>query len=462
MSGETNQSNVQKLGMRERICYGCGGMGNAIVLAIVSTFLMFFYTDVVGLSAGIIGTIMLASKVLDGISDLIMGYIVDKTNSKYGKARCWQLWLCVPYAVAGVLLFLLQPTWPDTVKYVYVFITYNLVNTVMYTGVCVPYNAMNCLITNDQYERGVLGTTNVMGNVVGQILVNTFMLKLVKGFGNDQKAWIIGSAIFGIIGIIMHLVCFTQTVERNAGDSSPEDNPGFAVSVKSLLKNKYWMIVTAMAIVLFFLNGVGSGCTMYFAKLVVHDEGAVAGLTNSMNMAQIVMYFCAFGLIKKLGKGGCFRVGFTLAAIGYLMQAFVGGNYTLLMVSGVIRGLGIGMGAACLGGIISDTIEYGEWKTGVRCVGVGNAANTFAQKVGMGVGSAIVGWMLSIAGYSASLAEQSPAVLKVVNICYTYIPFVGCVIIVILAMNYKLDKQYPQIMKELEERHQKKAKEKEV
>lgn len=204
------------LSMRERISYGFGGMGNAIILAVVSTFLMYFYTDVVGLNAGVIGTLMLISKVLDGISDLVMGFIVDKTNSRFGKARCWLLWLCIPYAICGVLLFTLSDTWPDVIQYMYMFVTYNLVNTVMFTGICVPYNAMNCLLTKNQYERGLLGTTNVMGNVAGQIIVNTFMLKLVTMFGSDQKAWILGTAVFGIIGIIAHLICFTQTVERNA------------------------------------------------------------------------------------------------------------------------------------------------------------------------------------------------------------------------------------------------------
>lgn len=103
------------------VSYGCGGMGNAIVLAIVSTFLMFFYTDVIGLNAGIIGTIILVSKVFDGISDLVMGVIVDRTDSKYGKAKCWLLWLCVPYAVSRVILFLLSPTWPAVIQYIYIF-----------------------------------------------------------------------------------------------------------------------------------------------------------------------------------------------------------------------------------------------------------------------------------------------------------------------------------------------------
>lgn len=451
MKKENSQTIQRPLGWRERICYGFGGMGNAIVLAIISTFLMFFYTDVVGLSASIIGTLMLVSKVFDGISDLVMGRIVDKTRSRFGKARCYLLWLCVPYAVSGILLFLLQPSWPDVIKYIWVFVTYNLANTVFFTGVCVPYNAMNALMTSDQYNRGLLGTTNVLGNVAGQILVNTFMLKLVTAFGDNQTAWILSTAVFGVIGIIAHLICFTQTTERNGGGlaGAGSSDPSFLESVKSLFQNKYWLMVTGIAVIQYFLVGICMSSAMYFAKIVIGDENRVAVLTNPMNYAQIVMYFLAVIYIKKLGKGGSFRVGFFIAAASYAIQIAAGGNVTLLIVAGAIRGLGIGMGAACLGGMISDTIEYGEWKTGVRCVGVGNAANTFGQKIGNGIGTASVGWLLAAAKYDGTITSTSVAAVQTM---YTFIPLACCIAIAIIACFYNLDKIYPKIIAELEER----------
>ena len=448
---------MKKLSLREKLSYGGGGMGNAIVLAVVSTYLMFFYTDVIGLNPGIIGSILLGSKVFDGISDLVMGAIVDKTNSKWGKARGYMLWLCVPYAISAVLIFLLSPAWPNIVQYIYVFVTYNLFSTVMYTEICVPYNAMNCLMTNNQYDRGILGTTNVIGNALGQILVNSLILKLVAMFGNNQDAWIMATAVFGVIGIVMHMICFTQTKERTVGDSG-ENEPGFVQSIGSLVKNKYWIIVTAMATVLFFWNGIINSSVMYFASAILHDEQTVSWLTNSMVYAQIVAYFFAFAYIKPLGKGGCFKVGFAIAAVSYVGQILAGANYPMLIACGVVRGLGVGIAASCLGGIISDTIEYGEWKTGVRTVGMGNAANTFAQKIGSGIGLALVGWLLSFAGYSAEAAVQSQGATAMINVCYTYIPLVCCIVIVVLAMNYKLDKQYPQIIEELRQRKEKKMK----
>lgn len=453
MNKGTEIMKADTLNMKERISYGFGGMGNAIVLAMVSTFLMFFYTDVVKLNAGIIGSIFLASKVLDGLSDLIMGYIVDRTNSRFGKARCWLLWLCFPYAISGVLLFTMSPAWGDIVKYVYVFVTYNLVNTVMYTGICVPYNAMNCLLTKSQYERGLLGTTNVMGNVLGQVLVNTFMLKLVFAFGDDQTAWILASAVFGAIGILAHMICFINTAEQRNQHQEQEKEPGFGVSVKSLLRNKYWLIITAIATLMFFSGGVSGSSAMYFAKEILHDELAVSGLNNSASIAQIAAYCFSFYYIKRLGKGGCFRIGYTVMTITTILRIMAGSNYVLLIVFGVLGGLGGGMAVACLAGTISDSIEYGEWKTGVRCVGVGNAANTFSQKIGVGVGTAIVGWLLECADYSSEMMQQTSQTILAINTCYLYIPLVCNILIVLLAMMYHLDKEYPQIMKDLAQRH---------
>lgn len=450
-----NGNNSGQLSWREKICYGFGGMGNAIVLQMVSAFLIFFYTDKIGLNAGIVGSILLASKVFDGISDLVMGRIVDKTKSRFGKARCWLLWLCVPYAISGVLLFLVQGSWPDAIKYIYVFITYNLTSTILFTGACVPYNAMNALLTSDQYQRGLLGTTNVLGNVIGQLIVNTFMLKLVAAFGDNQTGWVIAAAIFGAIGIAAHMICFTQTVERNGGNAgSDEKEPGFGESIKALFQNKYWLMVTGMAVIQYFFVGIAISGAMYFAKLVIGDEGQMGILLNPLNYAQIVMYFLSVYIIKKLGKGGSFRVGFMIAAVGCVLQIFVGGSVSLLTLCAIVKGIGIGMAACCLGGMISDTIEYGEWKTGIRCVGVGNAANTFGQKIGNGIGTAAVGWLLAAAHYDGTVTV---AAVRAAQIIFTYIPIVCCVGIAVIACFYNLDKLYPQIIAELQERKAKQA-----
>lgn len=140
----------------ERFSYGCGDFGCNIIYTAMSAFLLFYYTDYANVSAMAVGTIMMVSRIFDGVSDIIMGVIVDRTRSKYGKARPWILRMCIPFAVSGILLFSVPASWASTPKLVYVFITYNLVSTVIYTAINVPYSALNALMTQDPYERSVL------------------------------------------------------------------------------------------------------------------------------------------------------------------------------------------------------------------------------------------------------------------------------------------------------------------
>ena len=146
-----------KLGWGERLAYGSGGFAFNMINGIIGSFLTIYFTSAAGLNAGIIATILAVSKVFDGISDLIMGRLVDNTNTKMGKARVWLLRMCIPFAVSTMLLFYVPAGFPDMVKYVYVFLIYNICNAVCLTGMLVPFYSMVGLITADSYERGLLG-----------------------------------------------------------------------------------------------------------------------------------------------------------------------------------------------------------------------------------------------------------------------------------------------------------------
>lgn len=382
------------LSMGERILYGFGGFGNATVNAIVTGFLMYFYTTVMHVNGGVVGVIFLIAKFLDAFADLIVGHLVDLTHTKKGQARPWLLWMALPYAISGILLFLLQGSWPQIVQYIYIFITYTLCGTVFFTCVTTPYNSMNALVTKNQYERGLLGSFNVIGNLVSQIVVNTFMLRLISYFGNTQSAWISATAVFAVLGFLAHMLCYKNTIERasqnNTNEKKSEDSPTFIESFKSLIHNKYWIMITAAAAFLFLMNTLQLSGAVYFAKGIIHNANAVSGLTNSMNITQMIIIIFSFIYIKKLGKGNSFKVGYALVTLTYVAQIFVGGNYIALIVLGAVRGLGMGMGSAVMAGILSDTVEYGEWKTGVRSVGMANAANSFCQKIGQGIGNALI------------------------------------------------------------------------
>ncbi len=171
----------------------------------MSAFLLFYYTNYAEVSAAAVGSIMLVSRILDGFSDLTMGIIVDRTKSKYGKARPWILRMAIPFAIAAILLFSVPSNLGITSKLIYIFITYNLVSTVIYTAINVPYATLNSLITQDQYERGVLSIFRMILATCGTLLINGLTLPLVEYFGNNLSAWTKTFFVFGIASIMVFL-----------------------------------------------------------------------------------------------------------------------------------------------------------------------------------------------------------------------------------------------------------------
>ena len=180
---EKNKLTLRKIG--ERFSYGCGDFGCNIIYTAMSAFLLYYYTDYAGVSAFAVGVIMMVSRIFDGVSDIIMGVIVDRTKSKYGKARSWILRMCVPFAVSGILLFSVPASLGSTAKLVYIFITYNLTSTVVYTAINVPYSALNALMTQDPYERSVLSIFRNLLATAGTLIINTVTLPLVEFFGDN-------------------------------------------------------------------------------------------------------------------------------------------------------------------------------------------------------------------------------------------------------------------------------------
>ena len=398
----------------ERFSYGCGDFGCNIIYTAMSAFLMLYYTDYAGVSALAVGTIMMMSRVFDGISDIIMGVIVDRTKSKFGKARPWLLRMCVPFAVSGVLLFSVPASWAPVPKLVYVFITYNLVSTVIYTAINVPYSALNALMTQDPYERSVLSIFRNLLATAGTLTINTCTLPLVEYFGDNASAWTKTFCVLGILAVAAFMINFFGTKERvkaaNVRDGETEDVP-FAVGIRALFKNKYWIMMTGMLALFFLMYSVNGGATVYYAKDILGDRNLVGTINGIFNVVQIVAMFFIAMLVKKYGKRNVFSTGLVLDIIGMLILNFSNGSMGLIVISSIIRGIGNACGGATMWAMVSDTIDYGEWKTGVRTEGLVNSACSFGYKIGNGIGSALLGLILEIGGYVGEAAAQTASAL---------------------------------------------------
>ena len=440
----------------ERFAYGCGDFGCNIIYTAMSAFLLFYYTDYAGVSAMAVGTIMMISRVFDGISDIIMGVIVDRTHSRFGKARPWILRMCIPFAISGILMFSVPASWSSTPKLVYVFITYNLVSTVIYTAINVPYSALNALMTQDPYERSVLSIFRNLLATAGTLTINTFTLPLVEYFGNNASAWTKTFVVFGFVSIAAFLCTFFGTKERvranEAGEQKVEENVPFVTGIKALFQNKYWIMMTGMLALFFLMYSVNGGATVYYAKDILGDKNLVSTINGIFNIVQILGMFFIAMLVKKFGKRNVFSLGLILDIIGMLVLNFLGGFMPVIVVSSVIRGIGNACGGATMWAMVSDTIDYGEWKTGYRTEGLVNSACSFGYKIGNGIGSALLGVILEVGGYVGNAAAQTASALTSIRICFVWIPIAVYACGLIIMKFYHLDKEFDGILADLKAR----------
>ncbi|HBG0337967.1 TPA: MFS transporter, partial [Clostridioides difficile] len=440
----------EKISFFERVSYGCGDLGCNIIYSAMSAFLLFYYTNYADVSAAAVGSIMLISRILDGFSDLTMGIIVDRTKSKYGKARPWILRMAIPFAISAILLFSVPSSLGVTSKLIYIFITYNLVSTVIYTAINVPYATLNSLITQDQYERGVLSIFRMILATCGTLIINGLTLPLVEHFGNNLSAWTKTFFIFGIASIIVFFITFTGTKERvKAVKQNKNEVIPFKIGIKSLFRNKYWIQITLCLVCIFIVFAINGGSSVYYAKFILGDEKLFAPINMVSNVSQIIAMFMVAPFIKKFGKRNVLIVGSIILISSNVMFIIAGQNYIGVISASAIKGIGSAGIAATMFAIVSDTIEYGEWKTGYRTEGLINSASSFGFKVGNGLGSAILGGVLSIGGYVGTSATQSNSAIVSIKACFIYLPIFITILQIIIMFFYKLDKEYSTILNEL-------------
>ena len=384
-------------------------------------------------------------------SKLTFGKIFERFSYGCGDFGCNIIYT----AMSAFLLYSVPASWASTPKLVYVFITYNLVSTVIYTAINVPYSALNALMTQDPYERSVLSIFRNLLATAGTLTINTFTLPLVEYFGNNAAAWTKTFVVFGFVSIAAFLCTFFGTKERvraaeNEGEVQTEDVP-FVTGIKALFKNKYWIMMTGMLALFFLMYSVNGGATVYYAKDILGDKNLVSTINGIFNIVQICGMFFIAMLVKKFGKRNVFALGLVLDIVGMLVLNFSGGSMAIIVVSSVIRGIGNACGGATMWAMVSDTIDYGEWKTGCRTEGLVNSACSFGYKIG----SALLGLILEIGGYVGTAAVQTESALTSIKVCFVWIPILVYACGLVIMKFYHLDKEFDGIIADLKARAQK-------
>ncbi|GIO23757.1 MFS transporter [Oceanobacillus sp. J11TS1] len=433
---------------KERISYGLSDTASNLIYQMIIMYLMFFYTDVYGISAAAVGTLFLVSRIIDAFDSPIFGVLIDRTNSKWGKSRPWLLWLAVPFGIIGVLAFS-TPDFGDTGKLVYAYITYILLG-ILYAGINIPITSILPSLTSNLNERNVLVSTRMILASVGVTIVSLGALPLVDflGNGDQQRGFTLTMTVFGILAVILLIVSFKNINEKVEMPGSDQVVP-FKKAVKSMKGNVPLYILFFVSFIYTIGFIMKTQTTVYYLSYNLNKPELV-GVILGLSSLNVISYFIMPSLAKWIGKRNIMILGLALMSVGQIGFYF-SGSTTPFIIATLIGVIGQGFLMASIFSMIADVVDYGEWKSGIRAQGLVSTVPVFSFKIGMGIGGALSAWVLSFGNYVPNQIQTASA-LTAIEISFIWIPLVGFILGIVALLFYKLDKQSEQMMIDLNAR----------
>lgn len=441
--------NTKKQIWRQRIGYGASDFACNLIWQMISLYLLYFYTDVMSLKGTSIAFMFVVTRFIDAGTDLLIGYCIDKTHTRWGKSRPYFLFGAVPFALFAVLAFSV-PEISATGKLVYAYVTY-IGLSFMYTVVNIPMASILPSLTADTEERTALSTSRKFFAFLGSTVVSATALKLVDRLGNGNEAlgFRIVMIIFGIAGCAMFFFTFATVREKVTTTATKAT---LKESLISLKENKPWLIFALN--ILFMWGGffIQTSAIVYYYTTVVGSKALSVTIATIMSVVPMVANFLVPALAKRLGKRNLY-VTAAAVQLGGLVVIWAGGmNHPIILGGAVITALGYGIKESIYFSMQADPVDYGEWKTGVNTAGSLSAINGFLGKVAQAAAGGISGLLLSWGGYQGGAAVQTVNALTAIRAMYLYIPMIMLVCSIVTMLFYNLDKIYPKIKMELEER----------
>jgi GPH family glycoside/pentoside/hexuronide:cation symporter len=438
-------STSQKLSIKEKVGYSLGDTASHFVWDMVGFWLLFFYTDIYGISAAAAGTIMMIARFWDMAIDPIIGVVSDRTNTRWGKFRPYILFGAIPYAVLAILTFT-TPDFGEVGKIIYAGATYVLLMTA-YAFINLPYSALGAVMSADTYERAGLNTYRFIAGFIGQFVVTGLALTLANYFGGGDKAQGFQYTVFLFAGLslVFFFITFKTTKERVAPPK--EQKNSLKEDVANLFKNKAWIILAIVGIVSFIMFAMQNAAIAYYFKYYLGREDNVQWFNVIGTVALIVALPLSKPLAKRFGNKNVF-IGSSLISGLFFILIYLPGitDLTTIYVFNIIAKMAYAPAVPLLWTMIADSADYGEWKSGRRSTGLYFSAAVFAQKAGWGIGAAIAGWILTISQFIPNV-EQTETAITGIKLLVSVIPgilYMSCAIFMIF---YKIDTKTTDLMK---------------
>jgi GPH family glycoside/pentoside/hexuronide:cation symporter len=450
---------MEQLKFREKLGYGLGDTASNFFFQVFNIFLLYYYTDIFGLLPAAVGTMFIVTKIVDAVSDPIMGLIADRTNSRWGKFRPYLLWAAIPYGVCGYAMFA-NPDFSYTGKLIYAYATYTLM-MLAYTAINVPYSALMGVISPSSIERTKVASYRFICAFSAAWLIGTFVtpLKNILGGGDEATGFRLTMAIFAVVSVVLFWICFATTKERV---TPQQTDTNVRADFKALLSNGPWISLFIAAILTLMNIAVRNGTLLYYFKYYVGDDGTPLFLIFDKTAV-----FLSLGLMAMIAgiaftKSLCDRfekrsllIALTLLnaismAVFYVIPPE---QYWLMVAINCLGAFVIGPTPALVWAMYADCADYGEWKSGRRTTALLFSTVQFAQKLGLAVGAGLAGIILSLFGFVAN-EVQSATSMAGIRFMFSILPAVLAVMGAAAIIFYRIDRnKIREIEQDLSARH---------
>ena len=450
-----------------KVGYGSGDVGGNVVYAFIAFFVMIYLTDTMGLNPGIIGTLIMVSRIFDGISDIFFGSLIDKTNTRMGKARPWMFWAYFGCAAMIVAIFAVPPSLGDFAMYTWFFITYVLLNAVFFTANNIAYSTLTALITKNAEERVQMGSIRFVFAFGTSLLIQVSTVGLVQFFGGGAEAWRSVAIIFALVGLTVNTISVFSVRElppevlyarpdedaEEEQETIAEDKPTLLASLKLLIANKYYLMI----VLVFTLGQVVTamlGMGIYFMTYILGDVNYFSTFAWAINVPMILTLLATPFVVK--WARGIYWVnlyGYIIAFIGralVIVAAFMG-SIPLMLVFTAVGSIGMAPLQGTLNALIAEASEHTFMTKKKRIDGMMFSATSLGVKIGGGIGVAVTGWLLAASGYVGGAEVQPESAVTMIQFMYLWMPAIILAIVAVVLSRLKVESANKKLRRELAE-----------
>lgn len=431
-----------------KVGYGSGDIAGNVVYAFLSAFVMVYLTTVIGMDAGIVGSLIALSKLMDGVTDVFFGTMIDKTKTKMGKAKPWMLYGYIGCAITLAAIFAVPVNIGPKAQYAWFFIAYTLLNAVFYTANNIAYSALTALITKNSREQVEMGSYRFIFAFSTSLIIQSVTLAFVEKMGGGAEGWRTVAIIYAVIGLIVNTISALSVKELSEEElkegseqkeEEKEEKYTLIDGAKLLIANKYYLMISSIYLLQQIYQAM-LNVGLFYMMYVLFNEDLYPKFSWAINIPLIIALVITPHLVEKWG--GVYKpnlIGFTTCIFGRVMVAVVAyfGSIPMMLVFTAVGAFGMGPWQGGMHAVIASCSEYTYLTKNKRVDGTMYSCTSFGLKLGGGLGMAITGWLMDFSGFDGSLQVQPQSCVNMLSFMYLWMPVV--ILIVITLIMSKLD-----------------------